>query len=127
MKVLFSVFPGHQKFLDPKLHLPRKRAPVTKYTPQETETLLHLYNSGVSIEELAQTLNKSSKSVVAKLSRMEVYAGVDPKPRRKTKSELVEGLENRLTLSRGSLASMTKMDREEIVHLVECLSQPQMP
>lgn len=98
---------------------------TTKYTPQETETLISLYNSGVAVEQIAQTLNKSTKSVIAKLSRMEVYNSADPKPRRATKSELVDGLEDILTLNRGSLSTMIKMDREEIVHLVESLAKPQ--
>jgi len=100
---------------------------TTKYTPQETETLINLYNQGTSIEQIATTLNKSTKSVIAKLSRMEVYVGVDPKPRRQTKQELVEDLEDFLTLSRGSLSSMIKMDRDQIVTLVEHIVKPQVP
>ena len=98
---------------------------TTKYTPQETETLISLYNSGVAVEQIAQAVNKSVKSVIAKLSRMEVYSATDPKPRRQTKQELVEGLEDFLTLSRGSLSSMIKMDRDQIVHLVEHVAKPQ--
>ena len=100
---------------------------MTKDTPQETETLINLYNSGTSVEQIAQTLNKSTKSVIAKLSRMEVYSATDPKPRRATKQELVEGLERSLTLSRGSLGSMIKMDRDQIVTLVEHIAKPQVP
>ena len=98
---------------------------TTKYTPQETETLINLYNSGTSVEQIAQTLNKSTKSVIAKLARMEVYSGTDPKPRRQTKQELVEGLESFLTLSRGTLSTMIKMDRDQILLLVESLAKPQ--
>lgn len=98
---------------------------MTKYTPQETETLVSLYNSGTSLEEIAQTLNKSVKSVIAKLARMEVYEGTTTKPRRQTKADLVESLEVLLTLNRGSLSTMIKMDRDQIVHLVESLAKPQ--
>ena len=100
---------------------------TTKYTPQETEALISLYNQGIPVEEIAARVNKSTKSVIAKLSRMEVYVGVDPKPRWQTKLELVEGLEDRLTLSRGSLSSMIKMDRDQIVTLVEHIAKPQVP
>jgi hypothetical protein len=100
---------------------------TTKYTPQEAEALISLYNQGIPVEEIAASVNKSTKSVIAKLSRMEVYVGVDPKPRRATKQELVEGLEDRLTLSRGSLGSMIKMDRDQIVTLVEHIAKPQVP
>jgi hypothetical protein len=100
---------------------------TTKYTPQETETLISLYNGGIAVKEIAQTLNKSTKSVIAKLARMEVYVGVDPKPRRATKQELVDGLEDTLTLNRGSLGSMIKMYRDQIVTLVEHIAKPQVP
>lgn len=43
------------------------------YTPEQTAKLVADYTSGVSVEQLAQALGKSVRSVVAKLSREGVY------------------------------------------------------
>ena len=46
---------------------------IVNYTPEQTLAMVADYVSGVSVETLAQTLGKSVRSVVAKLSREKVY------------------------------------------------------
>jgi hypothetical protein len=43
------------------------------YTPEQTAQLVADYQSGFTVEQLAQNLGKSVRSVVAKLSREGVY------------------------------------------------------
>ena len=46
---------------------------IVNYTPEQTLAMVADYVSGVSVENLAQNLGKSVRSVVAKLSREKVY------------------------------------------------------
>lgn len=64
------------------------------YTPEQTSQLVEAYKSGSTVEQIAQELGKSTRSVVAKLSREGVY---EPKTKtrgetRVKKSELVDRL-----------------------------------
>lgn len=43
------------------------------YTPEQTQMLVSEYQAGISVEDLAQQLGKSVRSIVAKLSREGVY------------------------------------------------------
>ena len=45
----------------------------TNYTPEQTTQLVAGYQSGETVEQLAQTMGKTVRSVVAKLSREGVY------------------------------------------------------
>jgi hypothetical protein len=46
---------------------------TVNYTPEQTAMLIAQYQAGVSTVELAETLGKSVRSIVAKLSREKVY------------------------------------------------------
>lgn len=46
---------------------------ATNYTPEQTVQLVQDYQSGVTVESLAETFGKSVRSIVAKLSREGVY------------------------------------------------------
>ena len=48
-------------------------AKVLNYTPEQTAQMVSDYASGISTEQIAQTLGKTVRSVVAKLSREGVY------------------------------------------------------
>ena len=43
------------------------------YTPEQTAKMVADYQAGITVEALAETLGKSVRSVVAKLSREGVY------------------------------------------------------
>ena len=45
----------------------------TNYTPEQTKQLVDAYVAGETVEALAQALGKTTRSVVAKLSREGVY------------------------------------------------------
>lgn len=48
-------------------------AKTVNYTPEQTAQMTAQYLAGITVEEIAQMLNKSVRSVVAKLSREKVY------------------------------------------------------
>ena len=48
-------------------------AKSVNYTPEQTATMVSEYQSGTTVESIAESLGKSVRSVVAKLSREKVY------------------------------------------------------
>ena len=48
-------------------------AKAVNYTPEQTHKVVADYQAGVSVEQIAQDLGKSVRSIVAKLSREKVY------------------------------------------------------
>jgi len=48
-------------------------AKAVNYTAEQTSVMVADYENGVSVEQIAQNLGKSVRSVVAKLSREKVY------------------------------------------------------
>lgn len=48
-------------------------AKTVNYTPEQTKMVVDSYTNGVSVADIAATLGKSIKSIVAKLSREKVY------------------------------------------------------
>jgi len=48
-------------------------AKTVNYTPEQTLAIVADYQAGVSVEQIAQNLGKSVRSIVAKLSREKVY------------------------------------------------------
>ena len=48
-------------------------AKTTNYTAEQTAAIVGEYTAGVSVEELADRMGKSVRSIVAKLSREGVY------------------------------------------------------
>lgn len=43
------------------------------YTPEQTARVLELYAEGVTVESIAETFGKTTRSIIAKLSREGVY------------------------------------------------------
>ena len=50
-----------------------KTSKTVNYTPEQTLKMVADYTAGVSVDKIAETLGKSVRSVVAKLSREGVY------------------------------------------------------
>ena len=48
-------------------------AKTVNYTPEQTTQMVMDYQAGVAVESIAEALNKSVRSIVAKLSREGVY------------------------------------------------------
>lgn len=70
-----------------------KATPVN-YTPEQTKELVEGYKAGKTVEQLAESMGKTVRSVVAKLSREQVYQAKATKPAqaRVKKADLVDQL-----------------------------------
>jgi len=85
------------------------------YTQEQVELMIEAYKSNPSretVENLAEDLNKSVKSIIGKLSREGVYkktiyktkTGEDPE----TKKEIVQELAERLDINYEAVAGLEK-------------------
>ena len=85
------------------------------YTPEQVDLMKEQYTKNPSretVENLAETLDKSIKSIIGKLSREGVYrktvyktkTGEDPE----TKKEIVQELAERLEVSYEAIAGLEK-------------------
>jgi hypothetical protein len=89
------------------------------YTIEETKTAVELYRSGLSIVEIAATLNRTTRSVIAKLTYEGVYVAPLRSPSRLKKPELVLAIANHLDLDPIILESLQKATHEALTALYE--------
>lgn len=93
------------------------------YTEAQVTELVAAYTAGTSIEDLAARFSKSTKSIVAKLSREGVYkskAKASAKTR-VTKADLVRKLEVEVGAVEGQLETLEKASHEALEFLVSKL------
>lgn len=93
------------------------------YTPEQVQQLVEGYTSGVAVEELALTMGKSVRSIVAKLSREGVY---QPKTKasnaaRVTKASMVEQIAQLCGKTSEVMESLEKANQDVLAILVERL------
>jgi hypothetical protein len=87
---------------------------IVNYTPEQTAQLVANYQDGVTVERLAEMFGKTTRSVVAKLSREGVYhaksktTGVT----RVKKSELVDRIANLCNADAEAFDSLEKANHE---------------
>ena len=83
------------------------------YTPEQTAQLVANYKAGASVEALAQMFGKTTRSVVAKLSREGVYqAKTKNTVTRVKKSELVDRIANLCSATPEAFDSLEKANHE---------------
>ena len=96
-----------------------------KYTKEITDQLVRDYESGVSVEQIAQTLEVPERSVIAKLSSLGVY-------RRKQylnkqgnppvkKEEYIERIANLLKVNLEILESLEKVNKNVLILIENAL------
>lgn len=99
---------------------------VLNYTPEQTEVLLSGYLDGVSIETLAETLGKSVRSIVAKLSREGVYkkkeyvSKTGEKPVKK--DTVADAIGSVLLLTEAETESLTKANKTALAKIFNALA-----
>ena len=91
----------------------------SSYTVEETTTAVELYRSGVSIVEIAAALNRTTRSVIAKLTYEGVYIAPLKSPSRLKKPELVIQIATILDLDPIVLESLQKATHEALTALYE--------
>lgn len=99
---------------------------AVNYTPEMTAKMVADYASGVSVEKIAEGLNKTVRSVVAKLSREGVYqkkeyASKTGEPVVK-KDETADAIGAVLGLSEGEIDSLTKANKSALRKIFAALA-----
>jgi hypothetical protein len=94
------------------------------YTAEQTTQLVDAYKAGTAVEQIAQDLGKSTRSIVAKLSREGVY---QPKTKSKgetrvKKAELVDRLAAACDVAPEVFESLEKANYEVLELLLAKLS-----
>jgi len=90
-------------------------ATKTNYTAEQTAELLQGYSQGLAVETLALQLGKSTRSIVAKLSREGVYkAKTKATGTRVTKAQLVSLIAYKVGASEEVLESLEKATHEAL-------------
>ena len=106
----------------------RANSGMINYTPEQVIWMSNLYNqtpSRQTVEDIASTLEKSSKSVIGKLAREGIYQKAEYKSKTGekpiTKLQLVSSLAQRLELETDELAGLEKAPKGVLKLLCESL------
>ena len=99
---------------------------AVNYTPEMTAKMLADYAAGVTVESIAETMGKTVRSVVAKLSREGVYKKKEyvtktgERPVKKdTHADAIGAL---VGLSEGETDSLTKANKSALAKIFEALA-----
>jgi Zn-dependent peptidase ImmA (M78 family) len=105
-----------------------------KYTPESTKQLVTDYKAGVTVQELAQSLQVPERSIIAKLSSLGVYQKKQYLNKRgevpTKKSEHIENIAHLLDCSLELLESLEKVNKQVLVMIernLESKSDPKLP
>jgi len=93
---------------------------TVNYTQEQVTEMVAAYRAGTSVEDLAKNLGKSTRSVVAKLSREGVYESKAKASgsTRVTKDALVTSLALKLGVEAEQLKSLAKAEKVALELLV---------
>ena len=97
---------------------------MVNYTPEQTLEMVEQYKAGVPVEQIATALNKTTRSIVAKLSREGVYVAKSKTKgiTRVKKAELVEQLANACGVPVELFDSLEKANHEALEVLAQKLA-----
>jgi len=85
------------------------------YTEEQSQNIVARYQAGDTVEQIAESIDRSMRSVIAKLVRESVYISrTGQKPTRATKAELVEAITEALQLDLTILTSLEKATHEAL-------------
>ena len=99
---------------------------VVNYTPEQTAKMVADYAQGVTVESIAESMGKTVRSVVAKLSREGVYrkkeyvSKTGEKPIKKDAH--ADAIGAILQLSEGEVDSLTKANKSALKTIFEALA-----
>lgn len=89
---------------------------TVNYTAEQTSKMLEMYSSGTGVEQIAEAMGRTVRSVIAKLSREGVYQSKSKATagKRVTKAELVARIEKAFEIEEGKLESLEKASHEAL-------------
>lgn len=115
-----------------------KTVKAPNYTPEQVEKMTADYAAGVSVEKIAEALGKSTRSIVAKLSRE--LKGTEHEYKSKTyvsktgapvakKDETADAIGLVLKMTEAEIESLTKANKTALVKIFTALanSMPMTP
>ena len=99
---------------------------VVNYTPEQTLKMVTDYQAGVTVESIAESMGKTVRSVVAKLSREGVYRKkeyVSKTGEKPVKKDVhADAIGAILRLSEGEIDSLTKANKSALKAIFEALA-----
>ena len=92
------------------------------YTPEQTLEIVQLFTSGTTVEQIAEQFGKTTRSIIAKLSREGVYVAKSKAAgtKRMTKLDMIAKVEEALELDM-VLNSMEKASYEAVEALYKAV------
>ena len=92
------------------------------YTPEQTLEIVQLFTSGTTVEQIAEQFGKTTRSIIAKLSREGVYVAKSKAAgtKRMTKADMIAKVEEALELDM-VLSSMEKASLEAVEALYKAV------
>ena len=101
-------------------------AKTVNYTPEQTAQMVADYNQGITVEQIAENLGKSVRSIVAKLSREGVYQKKVYKTKTGEavvkKNDHADAIGAILRLSEPEIDSLTKANKSALAKIFEALA-----
>ena len=95
----------------------------TNYTPEQTTEMVAAYKAGAAVETIANSMGKTTRSVVAKLSREGVYqAKTRATVARVRKADLVDQLAAKCGVAPEIFESLEKANHDVLEALVARLA-----
>jgi hypothetical protein len=103
-----------------------KTEKAVNYTPEQTKTMLAQYAEGVSVEDIANSLQKTVRSVIAKLSREGVYKAKEYVTKQGTKpvkkDSMADAIGRVLNLTEPETESLTKANKTALEKIFKALA-----
>ncbi len=103
-----------------------KTVKAPNYTPEQTETAKADYLAGVPVEQIAEKLGKTARSIIAKLSKEGVYKAKEYKNKNGEKpvkkDAHADAIGAVLRLSEGEIESLTKANKTALEKIFAALA-----
>ena len=99
---------------------------AVNYTPEQTAKIIAEYQAGVAVEQIAQAMGKTVRSIVAKLSREKVYVAkqyVSKTGEKPVKKDVTaDAIGAILRLSENDIDSLTKANKSALKAIFDALA-----
>ena len=99
---------------------------AVNYTPEQTAKIIADYQAGVAVEQIAQAMGKTVRSIVAKLSREKVYIAkqyVSKTGEKPVKKDVTaDAIGAILRLSENDIESLTKANKSALKAIFDALA-----
>jgi hypothetical protein len=99
---------------------------AVNYTPEQTAKIIAEYQAGVAVEQIAQAMGKTVRSIVAKLSREKVYVAkqyVTKTGEKPVKKDVTaDAIGAILRLSENDIDSLTKANKSALKAIFDALA-----